>query len=558
MDKSAAILIVDDYLLIRTAVRQVLSELGFYNVFQADNGKTAQDLMRKQPIDIVIGDWGMPIMSGLDLLKWMRRDDRYCKVPFMMLTAEANPASVRNALQTGVNAYMIKPFTVHSFASKFMTMIGPVKDAPPVSATIASADELTRVARSQLVAPAGAKPAAAPPVPAPVAIPAPASKAPPAPPVPPPLPEANVIGLEPPIAERLKKCTVLIVDDVPTNIEVLAGALKDEYAIKVAITGKKAIEIAKAFHLDLILLDIMMPVMDGFEVCRRLKANPETAHIPIIFLSARDGVDDVVAGLKLGAVDYVSKPADPVILKARLSAHLTLSTVMNDLKRQNTLLIENAHLREDVERMTRHDLKSPIAVALQGSQALLGSELNAAQRESAQMIEMAAGNALEMINRTLDVYKMEVGEYQPVLQPFDIGDLLAKVARQTELAFAWKKIRIEFPSAPHSDCLGEPILCYSLFANVFKNAAEASPEGGAITVEVAPGYGSVHVVVDNEGEVAEEMRDRFFDKYATLDKVGGSGLGTYSVKLMAEVQGGEVAMESGDGHTRLTVTLPNA
>src|SRR6266571_3627128 len=118
MDKSAAILIVDDYLLIRTAVRQVLSELGFYNVVQADNGKAAQDLMRKQPIDIVIGDWGMPVMSGLDLLKWMRRDDRYCKVPFMMLTAEANPGAVRTALQAGVNAYMIKPFTVHSFASK--------------------------------------------------------------------------------------------------------------------------------------------------------------------------------------------------------------------------------------------------------------------------------------------------------------------------------------------------------------------------------------------------------------------------------------------------------
>ena len=544
MNKSAAILIVDDYLLIRTAVRQVLSELGFYNVFQADNGKTAQDLMRKQPIDIVIGDWGMPIMSGLDLLKWMRRDERYCKVPFMMLTAEANPGSVRTALQTGVNAYMIKPFTVHSFASKFMTMIGPVKEAPLVSSTIASADELTRGARTRLLAPSAPS---APHVPA----------APPAPPVAL-LPEANVIGLEPPIAERLKKCTVLIVDDIPSNIEVLAGALKDDYAIKVAITGKKAIEIANSFQLDLILLDIMMPVMDGFEVCRRLKANPKTAGIPIIFLSARDGVDDVVAGLQLGAVDYVSKPADPIILKARLSAHLTLSAAMSDLKRQNALLIDNAHLREDVERMTRHDLKSPIAVALQGSQALLGSGLNQAQRESAEMIEMAAGNALEMINRTLDVYKMEVGEYQPALQPFDIGALLRKVARQTELAFGWKQLRVVLPATPKSDCLGEPILCYSLFANVFRNAAEASPAGAAIAVEVAPGYGSVHIVVDNEGEVPEPMRARFFDKYASLDKVGGNGLGTYSVKLMAEVQGGEVAMESSGGHTRLTVTLPNA
>lgn len=531
MDKSAAILIVDDYLLIRSSVRNVLAELGFYNVFQADNGKTAQDFMLKQPIDIVVGDRSMPVMSGLELLKWMRQDERYARVPFMMLTAESNPASVRTALQGGINAYMIKPFTVHSFASKFMAMIGPVK-------------EVTSMAPGEL----------------PDLLPRPASEvaAQPAPAAPLPLMRpSDVIGLVPPIAERLKKCTVLIVDDIPTNIEVLAGALKDDYALKVAITGKKAIEIAQSFHIDLILLDIMMPVMDGFEVCKLLKDDPRTQDIPIIFLSARDGVDDVVAGLQMGAVDYVSKPADPTILKARLSAHLTLSTAMHDLKRQNALLIENAHLREDVERMTRHDLKSPIAVALQGSQALLNGELSASQRQNVAMIETAASNALEMVNRTLDVYRMEKGQYQPVLQRFDIGALLTKVAAQTELAFDWKNVRVAFPAQIDSDCLAEPLLCYSLFSNLFKNAAEASPHGGVITVEAAPGYGSVHVMIDNAGEIADRMRERFFDKYSSADKVGGTGLGTYSVKLMAEVQGGGVTMDSHDGHTRLTVTLPS-
>jgi PleD family two-component response regulator len=550
MDKSANILIVDDYLLIRTAVRGVLSELGFFNVFQADNGKTAQDLMRKQPIDIVIGDWGMPVMTGLELLKWMRRDDRYFRVPFMMLTAEANPASVRTALQAGVNAYMIKPFTVHSFASKFMNMIGPVKEAPANAAGIASVDDLARNKRLENVA---AKPKAEISVPAPAPEPAPKVEAPAAAESP---SGGDVIGLEPPLAERIKKCTVLVVDDIPTNIEVIAGALKDEYAIKVAISGKKALEIANAFQIDLILLDIMMPTMDGFETCRQLKANPKTADIPIIFLSARDGVEDVVAGLKMGAVDYVSKPADPTILKARLSAHLTLSTVMNDLKRQNQLLVENAHLREDVERMTQHDLKSPIAVALQGSQHLLESDLTEQQRESVKMIETASNNALQMINRTLDVYKIETGEYQPVLAPFDLGQLLTKVAQEVEAAFSWKKLTFEFPTSLDSEALGEPLLCYSMFSNLMKNAAEASKEGGTVLVEIAPGYGSVHVVIDNAGEVPQSMRSRFFDKYSSAEKVGGTGLGTYSVKLMAEVQGGGVAMESVNGHTRLTVTLP--
>jgi DNA-binding response OmpR family regulator len=523
MDKSAAILIVDDYLLIRTHVRQVLTELGFTNVFQADNGRTAQDLMRRQLVDIVIGDWGMPVMSGIDLLKWMRRDPRYAKTPFLMLTAEANPASVRMALQAGVNAYMIKPFTVHSFASKFMAMIGPVSEPEAPAETAPAAEKMA--------------------VSAPEAAPAPA-------------PEANVIGLELPLAERLRKCTVLIVDDIPTNIEVLAGALKDDYAIKVAINGKKAIDIANAFHIDLILLDIMMPVMDGFEVCRQLKANPKTADIPVIFLSARDGAPDVVGGLRLGAVDYVSKPADPAILKARISTHLLLSTAMHDLKRQNALLVENAHLRENVERMTQHDLKSPIAVALHASQALLAADLDPVQRDNAQMIETAANNALEMINRTLDIYRMEKGEYQPALQAFDLGALLAKVARQIELAFASRDISVRVAPVGDAVCLGEPILCYSLFNNALKNAAEASPAGATVAVGIAPGYGNLHVVIDNEGEVPPARRARFFDKYAGSTKIGGTGLGTYSIRLMAEVQGGEVAMETGEGRTRLTVTLP--
>ena len=531
MDKSASILIVDDYLLIRTHVRQVLAELGFLNVFQADNGKTAQDLMRKQQIDIVVGDWGMPVMSGIDLLKWMRTDHRYANTPFMMLTAEANPQSVRTALQAGVNAYMIKPFTVHSFACKFMSMLGVQLETAPGP-----------FARQGMSAPA--------PMPKPAAAPAPV---PPAAAV---LPESNVIGLDAPIGERVKKSTVLIVDDIPTNIEVLAGVLKDEYAIKVAISGKKALEIADAFHIDLILLDIMMPVMDGFETCRQLKANPKTAHIPIIFLSARDGTEDVVAGLRLGAVDYVSKPADPTILKARLSAHLLLATAMQDIKRQNELLIENARLREDVERITRHDLKSPIAVALHGSQALLVSPLTPSQREQAHMIETAAENALEMINRTLDVYKMEQGTYQPVMQMFDLGEMLKRVCQQVQFTSASHDVTVSYDPPEDVMCLGEPLLCYSMFNNVLKNAIEASPPGGKVSVYIAPGYGNLHVMIDNAGEVPPAARASFFEKYAASSKIGGNGLGTYSIRLMAEVQGGSVSMDTGHGRTRLTITLP--
>jgi signal transduction histidine kinase len=263
--------------------------------------------------------------------------------------------------------------------------------------------------------------------------------------------------------------------------------------------------------------------------------------------------------LRLGAVDYVSKPADPTILKARLSAHLTLATVLKDLKRQNELLAENAHLREDVERMTQHDLKNPIAVALQGTYELRAADLTVDQRACVDLIHAATNDALALINRTLDVYKMETGEYQPALEPVELAALLQRVAQQMESTFAWKKLRFTcVGDAGSALALGEPILCYSMFANLMKNAAEATPPGTTVTAEIAPGYGGIHITFDNEGEVPAAVRERFFDKYSTAGKAGGTGLGTYSVKLMAAVQGGDVSMESGAGRTRITVTLPCA
>jgi anti-sigma regulatory factor (Ser/Thr protein kinase) len=111
------------------------------------------------------------------------------------------------------------------------------------------------------------------------------------------------------------------------------------------------------------------------------------------------------------------------------------------------------------------------------------------------------------------------------------------VARQTELAFASREVATRVRARGNAVCLGEPILCYSLFNNALKNAAEASPAGGAVSIELAPGQGSLRVVIENEGEVPDARRASFFDKHAGSSKIGGTGLGTYSMRLMAQVQG---------------------
>jgi putative two-component system response regulator len=145
-----------------------------------------------------------------------------------------------------------------------------------------------------------------------------------------------------------KKETILVIDDSPDNVALLSSLLKGKYRVKVATSGEKALALVTGEKMpDLILLDIMMPGMDGYEVCRRLKGNPETADIPVIFLTAKSEVMDEEKGLELGAVDYIAKPPSPSIVLARIRTHLRLKSVSDFLKDKN------AYLEAEVVRRTR-------------------------------------------------------------------------------------------------------------------------------------------------------------------------------------------------------------
>src|SRR5882672_2149784 len=136
-----------------------------------------------------------------------------------------------------------------------------------------------------------------------------------------------------------QKQTILVVDDTPDNLALMTGLLKDAYRTKVANNGERALSIASTLPLpDLILLDIMMPGMDGYEVCQRLKADPRTKDIPIIFLTAKTEVEDEQKGFDTGCVDYITKPISPPIVLARVKTHLLLKSAKDFLSDQNSFL----------------------------------------------------------------------------------------------------------------------------------------------------------------------------------------------------------------------------
>jgi len=149
--------------------------------------------------------------------------------------------------------------------------------------------------------------------------------------------------------DQLTKQTILAVDDAPDNLDIVKGTLTPQYIVKAATSGKIALKVAQDQMPDLILLDVMMPEMDGYEVCRRLKANPRTKAIPIIFLTAKDLAMDEAKGLALGALDYIAKPICPEILTARVTTQLSL---------QN----QNHALEEKVQERTKELRKTRLAV----------------------------------------------------------------------------------------------------------------------------------------------------------------------------------------------------
>ncbi len=158
------------------------------------------------------------------------------------------------------------------------------------------------------------------------------------------------------MSKDTSRLTILAVDDTPANIDVVKGVLSDRYFVQAAINGQMALKIIEKNKPDLILLDIMMPDMDGYEVCQKLKADVATRDIPIIFLTAKAEVEDETRGLELGAVDYITKPISPPILIERVKTHLELKSARDFLKRQNEILeekvIERTRQMEELQDVT--------------------------------------------------------------------------------------------------------------------------------------------------------------------------------------------------------------
>jgi ligand-binding sensor domain-containing protein/signal transduction histidine kinase len=229
-----------------------------------------------------------------------------------------------------------------------------------------------------------------------------------------------------------------------------------------------------------------------------------------------------------------------------------------ELERQNDVLAENARLKDEVERISRHDLRTPLNSVISLSRVLHGDPAIADEQKALlKQIERAGYRVLSMANLALDLYKIEQGTYLLSAAPVDVVAVAENVLLDLGALSRARKVTCEIAANGRPACTGDELLCYSMLSNLVKNAVEASPSGGRVTIGIRDADREVHVRIHNQGAIPEAVRGRFFEKYATAGKPGGSGLGAYSARLMAGAQRGAIDVRTSEASgTEVAIRLP--
>lgn len=356
--------------------------------------------------------------------------------------------------------------------------------------------------------------------------------------------------------------SILVVDDTPANLQLLTMMLRERgYRVRPVSNGEMALRAVEAQAPDLVLLDITMPGLNGYEVCRRLKADERWRDIPVIFISALSDTDIKVRAFRAGGVDYVSKPFQFEEVDARVRAHLELRRQQRRLQESYARLQEEERMRDSLTHMIAHDMRSPL-LALQISLEMLRNDLpdpalsggllmTTAQRSVAQLVEM--------ISQMLDVSQMEEGKLELHRARADLVAVIREVITALQPLAGSRCVAVKAPESVELVC--DRDLIRRVVANLIGNALKFTPGSGRIEILVAQEPSAAKVEVRDTGPgIAPEFHQRIFQKFGQVgagpNRVG-SGLGLTFAKLAVEAHGGAIGLEStvGKGST-FWITLP--
>jgi signal transduction histidine kinase len=369
----------------------------------------------------------------------------------------------------------------------------------------------------------------------------------------------------PEAAESIAK-TILIVDDVPANLEVVSRHLESHgYRSVVAQSGQEGIERAELVQPNLILLDVLMPGLDGFQTCRRLKASETTRDIPVVFMTALTDSADKLTGFEVGAVDYVTKPLDGAEVLARIDTHLSLHALRRELERQNAQLREEIAARERVQEalqrsnteleqlayVASHDMQEPLRMVASYLQVVAERYQGKLDAEADEFIGFAVDGAKRMqalINDLLAYSR--VGTKARPFAPADCAAIVDRAMADLRVAIAESGTQISCGPLPvvKADAMQLAQLFQNLLGNAIKFRSAGTPQ---VHIEAEPGdTGWNFAVRDNGIGIAPEYFDRIFVLFQRLHgrrEYPGTGIGLALCKKIVERHGGRIWVESAPG-----------
>lgn len=360
---------------------------------------------------------------------------------------------------------------------------------------------------------------------------------------------------------------ILIVDDNNENLKVLGSALKESgYDIVLAQSAEPVFDILSKTRPKLILLDVMMPEVNGFELCLKLKNDREYKEIPVIFLTAKVDPDDIVKGFQVGGVDYITKPFNTSELKARVRNHLDLKNAKDVIEQQRVELKKLNDTKNKIISLISHDVRSPLASIIMLMQHISDSDFSTNEafiREALGLIKESAISTKEMLDNILQWAKGQMGGLKPKLVYFDLQEIVSRVLRTYNDQIIKKNITI-------INRLDKEVLVYadenminSVVRNFIHNALKFSFKDDKIIIGNLRKNHEIKVYVQDFGTgMDDQTRNILFSNTEIASLAGtagekGTGIGMIISKTFVELHGGEIGVESelGEG-SKFWFTIP--